>query len=60
MAAALHRHERFDPFDAIGLAACGMNLGVNDPGANGVDANTFRRHFFCQTEVKVSMAAFAA
>ena len=40
-AAALHRHQRLDALDAIGLAAAGVNVGVDEAGPDRVDANAF-------------------
>jgi hypothetical protein len=41
VAAAFHRQLRPQAIDAARLAAAGVDLGVDDPGANAVDADPF-------------------
>src|SRR5882724_2382159 len=52
IAAALHRHEVFEPFDAIRLAAARVNRGVNETRAHRVDANALSGDFARESDGK--------
>ena len=49
LTSALHRDLAFYAFDAVGLASLRMNFGVDEAGANGVDADFFFGYFLGQT-----------
>ena len=47
--AAPHRHILLDALDTIGLAAARVHLGVDEPGTNGIHADTFCGDLLSQT-----------
>src|SRR5450830_366936 len=49
-AAALHRYRVLEAIDTPGFTAAGMNVGVDQAGANGIDANAFSSHFLGQAD----------
>ena len=50
MSAALHGDGSFDAVDAVGLASEGVEFGVDEAGADGVDSYLFFGNFFGQAE----------
>src|SRR6266704_1271216 len=44
-AATPHRDGRFDALDAVGFAAAGMDLGVDDSGTNTINTNALEGDF---------------
>jgi hypothetical protein len=48
----LHRHRSDEALQPIGVAAAGVNFGIDQPGPDGRDANAFRRHLAAETDRK--------
>jgi hypothetical protein len=46
VAASPHGDSCFDSFYTVGLASGGVDFGVDDAGADGVDADIFFGYFF--------------
>ena len=49
-AGALHRHQRRHLARPVGLAARGMDVGLDDAGAHRVDAHAFGGHLLGQAD----------
>src|SRR5690606_2216396 len=62
IAAALHRDGGFQPLDAVGLAAAGVDLGMDQARAHRIDADALpsAATSLARPRVKVSIAPLAA